>query len=68
MSEVVELRKEVRSMIGALDSQLNLTIEAIYDMEQSGDDDAIKGLHQLKDEMDEIQNTITTIQELNGWI
>ena len=68
MSEAVKLRSHAREMIGKLDRQLLFTIAALYELDKSKDDDAIKGIHQLKDEMKEAQNTIQTIQELNGWI
>ena len=60
------LNPEIRKLIAELDSKANELIEEIdekYSLVQWGDE-----LSQLVDQLNDLQETITTIQEKQGWI
>lgn len=65
MSPVVEQCANIRREIGHVDGVIG---ELIYLIEDAENQEAILGLHSLLDELHQVQETITNIQELNRWI
>jgi hypothetical protein len=57
-------RQIARESIGSLDTALGECLHALEQLEI----DEIEGTDDLRDEIDELQATITNIQDLNRWI